>query len=307
MGLLVSLGLRRRIEWEPRTLLDWFLESPVQGLIYFIYPIILWLRGNPRETAAEQGAHQDRLSVGHAPTPSGTAAAIQKQIDWLASLPHQHKVLVCGNHDSWFDLKSRTDEDRLGRRAVDLKTLHYLERKSVTLTFKGGRRLNVYGAPDIPECGGPEHAFQYTIDQHPWEGTIPLDTDILVTHGPPMFHRDLSVGCPGLLGEIWRKKPKVHIFGHVHWGRGVEAVYWDDCQRAYESLMSRRKRGPIYDMFPNHRWLDATKVLYYASKAILWQWFWLGGVSEGGVLINAAMQAGTSGKLTDKPPITIEI
>lgn len=28
--------------------------------------------------------------------------------------------------------------------------------------------------------------FQYTIDQHPWKGLIPLDTDILVTHTPPV-------------------------------------------------------------------------------------------------------------------------
>lgn len=122
-----------------------------------------------------------------------------------------------------------------------------------------------------------------------------------------MLHRDLSLGCPGLLGEIWRKKPKVHVFGHVHWGRGIEAVYWDDCQKAYEGLMSRPKRGPIYDMIPNPAWVDTSKVLFYAVKAILWQWLWQGGASDGGVLINAAMQAGTSGKLTGKTPITIEI
>lgn len=122
-----------------------------------------------------------------------------------------------------------------------------------------------------------------------------------------MLHRDLSLGCPGLLAEIWRKKPKVHVFGHVHCGRGSEAVYWDDCQKAYEDLMLRKKRGPIYDIIPNPGWIAALKVLYYAAKAILWQWFWLGGASNGSILINAAMQAGTSGKLTDKPPITIEI
>lgn len=122
-----------------------------------------------------------------------------------------------------------------------------------------------------------------------------------------MLHRDLALGCPGLLGEIWRKKPKVHVFGHVHWGRGIEAVYWDDCQKAYEGLMSRPKRGPVYDMIPNPAWVDTSKVLLYAVKAILWQWFWLGGASDGGVLVNAAMQAGTSGKLTDRSPITIEI
>ncbi|KAI0523679.1 calcineurin-like phosphoesterase [Xylaria bambusicola] len=325
MGLLVKVGLRRRMKWEPRTALDWFLESPLQGIIYLLYPVILWLRGNPvrppknkapikvvflsdtHDSVVQKVPDGDLLIHCGDMTNDGTAASIQKQIDWLASLPHQHKVLVCGNHDSWFDLNSRTEEDTLGHRTVDLKTLHYLERSSITLSFKDNRKLNIYGAPDLPQCGGSEMAFQYTIDQHPWKGTIPFDTDILVTHTPPMLHRDLSLGCPGLLAEIWRKKPKVHVFGHVHCGRGLEAVYWDDCQKAYEDLMLRRKRGPLYDMIPNPGWIGAFRVLYHAAKGILWQWFWLGGMSNGSILINAAMQAGTSGKLTDRPPFTIEI
>jgi predicted MPP superfamily phosphohydrolase len=179
MGLLAKLGLRRRLVWERRTLLDWFFESPLQGLIYFIYPIILWLRGlrgspvrpprnrasikivclsDTHESIVQNVPEGDLLIHCGDLTNDGTAVSIQKQIDWLASLPHQHKVLVCGNHDSWFDLKSRTEEDTLGHRSVDLKTLHYLERSSVTLAFKGGRKLNIYGAPDLPQCGGAEFA-----------------------------------------------------------------------------------------------------------------------------------------------------
>ncbi|KAI1810618.1 calcineurin-like phosphoesterase [Poronia punctata] len=328
MGLLAKVGLRRRLKWEKRTLLDWFFESPLQGIIYFLYPVILWLRGlraspvqpprnrvpirvvclsDTHDSTVRDVPDGDLLIHCGDLTNDGTAASIQKQIDWLASLPHQHKVLVCGNHDSWFDLKARTEEDTLGHREVDLKTLHYLERSSVTLTFKGGRKLNIYGAPDLPQCGGQEFAFQYTIDQHPWAGAIPFDTDVLVTHTPPMLHRDLSLGCPGLLAEIWKKRPKLHIFGHVHWGRGTETAYWDDCQRAYESLMLRKKRGPIFDMLPHRGWLDAFKVLYHGIKGILWQWFWLGGASNGSLLANAAMQHGTSGKLTEKKPITVDI
>ncbi|KAI0483161.1 calcineurin-like phosphoesterase [Xylariaceae sp. FL0804] len=332
MALLVRLGLRRRIKWERPTLLDWLLDSPLQALVHHIFLLILWLRGGlgglgggavrpprgrpPVRIVCLSDTHES--VVGRVPdgdllvhcgdlTNDGTAASIQKQVDWLASLPHQHKVLVCGNHDSWFDLDARAEEDALGRRSVDMKSVHYLERRSVTLTFKGGRRLNIYGAPDLPRCGGPENAFQYSPEQDPWKGTIPGDADVLVTHTPPLHHLDLSLGCPSLLAEVWRKKPKVHIFGHVHWGRGVQSVYWDDCQKAYERLMSRRKRGPILDMIPSPAWSDAFKVLYHGAKGILWQYFWLGGTSNGSVMINAAMQHGTSGKLTDKPPITIEI
>ncbi|KAI1324171.1 calcineurin-like phosphoesterase [Xylariaceae sp. FL0255] len=325
MGILKSLGLRRGMKWEPRTPLDWLIESPIQGLIFYLYSIIIWLRGNPvqpprsrppikivflsdtHESIVKQVPDGDLLIHCGDMVNDGTAASIQKQIDWLASLPHQHKVIVAGNHDSWFDMSSRMEEDTLGHRAVDLKGLNYLERKSVSLTFKGGRRLNIYGSPDIPQCGGRDNAFQYTIDQHPWADTIPMDTDILVTHTPPLHHMDLNIGCPGLLGEIWQKKPKVHAFGHVHWGRGIQGVYWDECQKAYESAMTRRKRGLILDMFPNVGWIDALRVSFHGAKSILWQWFWLGGSSNGTVMINAAMQAGTSGKLLDQPPLTLII
>ncbi|KAI1640030.1 calcineurin-like phosphoesterase [Biscogniauxia mediterranea] len=325
MGLLVRLGLRRAIEWERPTLLDYLLDSPLQAAVHHLYLCILWLRGNPvrpprnrqpikivflsdtHESIVENVPDGDLLIHCGDLVNDGTAASIQKQIDWLVSLPHQHKVLVCGNHDSWFDINSRSEEDSLACRSVDLKTIRYLERKSITLNFKDGRRLNIYGAPDIPICGGPDNAFQYPVDQPPWDNTIPLDTEILITHTPPRHHLDLSLGCPGLLKEIWRKRPKVHVFGHVHWGRGMQPVFWDECQKSYEKLMSRKRRGPIYDMIPNAGWIDAWKVLYHGVLGILWQWFWLGGVSSGSIMINAAMQHGTSGQLTTKPPITLEI
>ncbi|CAJ2512347.1 Uu.00g053620.m01.CDS01 [Anthostomella pinea] len=340
MGLLVKLGLRRPSKWERHTLLDWFLDSPLQALVYHLYLVILWLRGNPVRPprnrppikvvclsdthdsivqrvpdglVSRKPQHTQRVPDGdlliHCGdlTSDGTAASIQKQIDWLVSLPHQHKVLVCGNHDSWFDINARKEEDILGQRSVNLKSVHYLERKSITLAFKGGRRLNIYGAPDLPQCGGSDNAFQYTSHQNPWAGSIPMDTDILITHTPPQHHLDLSLGCPSLLQEIWQKKPKAHIFGHVHWGRGTQAVFWDDCQKSYEKVMSRRKRGPIWDVLPNRGWIDVFKVLFHGVMGILWQWFWLGGVSSGSVMINAAVQHGNSGELTKKTPITIEI
>ncbi|OTA81130.1 hypothetical protein M434DRAFT_401476 [Hypoxylon sp. CO27-5] len=325
MGLLVKLGLRRRIRWEPPTLLDWFLDSPLQAIVFYLYPLILWLRGNPvkpprnkqpikivflsdtHDSIVQNVPDGDLLIHSGDLVNDGRAASIQKQIDWLDSLPHQHKVLVCGNHDNWFDINARCEEDTILHQNVDLKTVHYLERRSITLTFKGGRKLNIYGSPDIPDFGGSNSAFPYTAQQNPWADSIPLDTDILVTHTPPRHHLDLGLGCPNLLRETWQKKPKIHVFGHVHWGRGIQPIYWDDCQTFYEKVMSRPKRGPIYDMLPHSGWLDAWRMLYKGAISILWHWFMLGGAANGSVMINAAMQHGTSGKLTKKPPFTVEI
>lgn len=204
MGLLQDAGLRRRSQWDNPTLLDEIIESPLKAIVVRLYCIILWLRGSPvrpprnrppirvvcladtHEEVVSKVPDGDLLIHAGDMTNSGTAADIQKQLDWLASLPHRHKVIVCGNHDSWFDIRSRREEDTLAHRQVDTKGMNYLENESITLDFEGGRKLNVYGAPSLPKCGDNSNAFQYEIQDHPWTSSIPIDTDILVTHTPPV-------------------------------------------------------------------------------------------------------------------------
>ena len=57
------------------------------------------------------------------------------------------------------------------------------------------------------------------------------DTDIFVSHGPPYGVRDeefrsggIHRGCPELLAAVQRVQPQVHIFGHVHAGRGAVRI-----------------------------------------------------------------------------------
>ena len=56
---------------------------------------------------------------------------------------------------------------------------------------------------------------------------IPDDTDILITHGPPLYFGDLNEGnehsgCGDLLNTVKnRVKPKIHAFGHIHNDYGV--------------------------------------------------------------------------------------
>lgn len=51
-----------------------------------------------------------------------------------------------------------------------------------------------------------------------------VDTDVLITHGPPCGHGDLAVGdaragCVDLLNTVeQRVKPLYHVFGHIHEG-----------------------------------------------------------------------------------------
>lgn len=65
---------------------------------------------------------------------------------------------------------------------------------------------------------------------------IPTDTDILITHGPPIGHGDLCMtreraGCVDLLHEIQtRIKPKYHVFGHIHEGEPTVSLGYNGAQ-----------------------------------------------------------------------------
>jgi hypothetical protein len=132
--------------------------------------------------------------------------------------------------------------------------------------------------------------FQYLRHLPPWEHRIPLETDVLITHSPPRYHLDLSLGCLGLLEEIWRVKPRLHVFGHIHSGYGKEAVFWDEGQRAYERLMGRKNGGVLMDLLPGMAWIDALKVIWFGMKGIAWQWLMVGpSGGKGGLMVNAAV------------------
>lgn len=56
---------------------------------------------------------------------------------------------------------------------------------------------------------------------------IPENTDVLITHGPPLGFGDATyigsrnVGCADLLERIDDLRLRVHVFGHIHEGYGV--------------------------------------------------------------------------------------
>ncbi|KAK8042564.1 calcineurin-like phosphoesterase [Apiospora phragmitis] len=247
-GFLRYLGLRRSSYWDKPALLDEWLESPLKAMVVRLYCISSMAARQSHQAATQSASYQSDLLI-HAGdlTQGGTAAEIQAQLDWLDTLPHTHKVLISGNHDRYFDIKTRHDEDTLTHARLDFKRIHYLERKSVTLSFKGQRRLNIFGAPDIigPTGTSSTNAFQYDAGHHPWREAVPRNTDVLITHGPPRHHLDLNLGCSGLLRDGWRVKPKLHVFGHIHCSRGTQSVFWDSCQLGYENFLSRKMRGPL--------------------------------------------------------------
>lgn len=241
-------------------------------------------------------------------TNAGTVAELQAQIDWLNTLPHRHKVAIAGNHDTYLDPRSRATlaaDDRAGR--LGWGDVHYLQHELIELVFSehAGRTLSVYGAPQLPACGGEEFAFQYPRGRDAWSDTIPDSIDILITHTPPKWHLDLPVGlgCEWLLKETWRIRPRLHVFGHVHAGSGSEVVSWNAGQAAYERICKRP--GGLVSSFLNPlNWVDLTTVFLSDLKSLCWVLLW-GGDERGGIMVNSALMSQKTGKLDNAPTVVL--
>lgn len=171
-------------------------------------------------------------------TQSGTLKELQAALAWLQSQPHPVKIVVAGNHDILLDpdqdrsAPSAPDDAARQRRALVWGDIVYLENAEKTIVCPNGRHLRIYGSPLSPRHGN--WAFQYPRPKDVWKDKAPPGVDILITHGPPLAHLDLQLGCVHLLKELWRVRPRLHVFGHVHEGAGTERVQFDRVQAAYE-------------------------------------------------------------------------
>lgn len=172
-------------------------------------------------------------------TQKGHMNEIQKFNSYLGALPYKVKVVIAGNHDLTFDdniteaslrtfgVQKSTVESYLSERGLKsvkqmLTSAIYLEDSLVIVCG-----IKIYGAPWQPVfCDWGFNLNRGEDILKKWQ-TIPADLDILMTHGPPVGHGDLTggnnnVGCVELLNTVQKRvKPKFHVFGHIHEGYGV--------------------------------------------------------------------------------------
>jgi Icc-related predicted phosphoesterase len=133
---------------------------------------------------------------------------------WLGDQPFKHRVVCAGNHDRYFQNSPHE------ARAL-LANATYLENSGVTIDG-----VTFWGSPYTPEF--MDWAFMYPRGSGAkrWEH-IPNDLDVLITHGPPFGILDQlapggeHLGCAELLAAVEQKKPRVHLFGHIHGGAGT--------------------------------------------------------------------------------------
>lgn len=142
---------------------------------------------------------------------------------WFNQLDYKHRIFIAGNHDWGF----QDNVDDIMEHISIYEGITYIQDRTRTIK-DGDTVINIYGSPWQPEfCNwafnlpknGPGLASK-------WED-IPLDTDILVTHGPAFGKLDTvegrrsdHLGCELLTERIAEVKPKIHVCGHIHTGYG---------------------------------------------------------------------------------------
>lgn len=147
---------------------------------------------------------------------NGNEYEIVDFLDWFNRQAFEHKVLIAGNHDFYFERKS--DEQI---KKILPKNILYLQDSWTTING-----LTIWGSPITPwfyDWAFNRHRGE-PIKKH-WD-LIPAKTDILITHGPvfrtlDMISRGENVGCKDLLDKVHEIKPKVHICGHIHESYGT--------------------------------------------------------------------------------------
>lgn len=160
----------------------------------------------------------DVLIVAGDISSDGSKQATQLFNTFLGRQPHQHKIIIAGNHD-WFLYEYD------GHKVLYNAT--YLLDEAVII-----EGVKFYGSPWQPDF--KNYAFNLPRGAplcKKW-ALIPEDTDVLITHGPPRgvldrtprtaVYESRRVGCKDLFARVYAVKPKVHIFGHIHAAYGME-------------------------------------------------------------------------------------
>jgi Icc-related predicted phosphoesterase len=147
-------------------------------------------------------------------TRHGDLADVESFNRWLGTLPHPHKVVICGNHDFCF-------QDQAEAARAWMTEAIYLEDSGCEI-----HGLKFYGSPWQPWYGG----WAFNLPRGPelaakW-AKIPAGIDVLLTHGPPegildQTHRGEAAGCRDLYNRVRAIKPRLHVFGHIHEAAGT--------------------------------------------------------------------------------------
>lgn len=154
-------------------------------------------------------------------TGRGRPEEIIPFLDWFADQDYSHLIFIPGNHDFGFENNYSLYADECKKRNIILLNDSGCEVEGI----------KIWGSPITPAFHNWAFNRERGDEIRPHWDLIPDDIEILITHGPPLLIRDWvrpgtlmedHVGCWDLAHVISTrlKKLKLHVFGHIHEGRG---------------------------------------------------------------------------------------
>ena len=139
-------------------------------------------------------------------TEYGSEEEVMNFLSWFAKQPFKYKIFIAGNHDLFLESCSALKRKRFMPHDVT-----YLQN---SITEIDG--LKIFGSPVTPYYLGMAFNKREGKEIKRCWDKIPLDTNILITHGPPKGIMDNGFGCKTLMNKLTVIKPILHVFGHVH-------------------------------------------------------------------------------------------
>jgi hypothetical protein len=181
----------------------------------------------------------------------GRKSEVERFVKWFNDIDnYTYKVFIAGNHDMSFD-REKLLRDKLahfeGRTEYDTECAEgkpdwlkdmlavgldggtfYLEDTGIDI-----EGIKIWGSPITPSFG---YGWAFNKDRgydinEVWN-TIPMDTNIVITHGPIYGYCDrtsregLNVGCADLYHRLNEVKPQLHFSGHIHEAYGYRQTDW---------------------------------------------------------------------------------
>jgi hypothetical protein len=160
-------------------------------------------------------------------TSMGYEYEMREFCKWFNNLDnYKHKVFIAGNHDWGFEIAPKMANiilDSYGDK------INYLQDDLYMIGENYEDMVKIWGSPWQPEFYNWAFNLPRNGDElkQTW-GKIPMNTDILVTHGPAwgyvdkVIGRSEHLGCELLSERIKVVKPKIHVCGHIHSGYGYQ-------------------------------------------------------------------------------------
>lgn len=191
-----------------------------------------------RKTIIPEGDVLIHAGDGVGPTMRG----LEEFLNWFVTHPHPVKIFIGGNTDSVLE------QQPVAVRSLIPSSVVYLENEGINVNG-----VRFWGSPIVPRFLDISfNADRGSAIKKYWD-LIPEETDVLITHSPPMgildkTARGASVGCLELLNRVQEIQPKLHFFGHVHESYGK---YISNGTQFYNAAYMNRGNAPWCVEFNN--------------------------------------------------------